>query len=355
MKNYIYGAGIYGKAILSVAEENIDLFIDKYSQQGSFNKTPIVQLSRDLDKNATVYIALSDTYIEPLVVKQLTEFGFTNLIGLNDTLKKFPDAVDLILQDIIWFVDDKNKLLDKGKIQQVRGLLSDEKSLVVIDRISEFRENPSVSSYVEPDLDRHYFPKDIEWKDKIDNINFVDGGAFTGDTIHSLMEISKEIGKEVDSVTCFEPDIMNRVKLVASLATLSNRIEKSFIFPCGLWSEDKVLRFNSGIGSCSNVTSSESGDYIMGVSIDTALLSSKPNFIKMDIEGSEIDAILGARKTIRDRSPILAIAIYHKPDDLWNIPLLINEINPNYDMHITVYGSFLQELVLYCIPKHKKK
>jgi len=49
---------------------------------------------------------------------------------------------------------------------------------------------------------------------------------------------------------------------------------------------------------------------------------------------------------------VLTIAIYHKPYDLWDIPLLINEINPDYDMYIRAHGDFTTEVVLYCIPKN---
>jgi len=65
----------------------------------------------------------------------------------------------------------------------------------------------------------------------------------------------------------------------------------------------------------------------------------------------ELEAIKGAKEIISEQSPILAICLYHKPSHLWEIPLLINEINPNYDMYIRVYGHLGLETVLYCVPK----
>ena len=73
--------------------------------------------------------------------------------------------------------------------------------------------------------------------------------------------------------------------------------------------------------------------------------------VKMDIEGAEAEAIIGATELIKTSSPVLAICLYHKPKDLWELPLLINEINPNYDMYLRLYGSMGLELVLYCVPK----
>jgi len=45
---------------------------------------------------------------------------------------------------------------------------------------------------------------------------------------------------------------------------------------------------------------------------------------------------LGMKKIIQEQSSSLAICLYHKPQDLWELPLLINGINPNYDMHLRI-------------------
>ena len=80
----------------------------------------------------------------------------------------------------------------------------------------------------------------------------------------------------------------------------------------------------------------------------------KPDYIKMDIEGAEKEALQGARETIKDFTPNLAISIYHKPEDLWEIPILINEINPNYDFFIRCHNHLCLETVLYCSKKAVK-
>lgn len=58
-----------------------------------------------------------------------------------------------------------------------------------------------------------------------------------------------------------------------------------------------------------------------------------PNFIKMDIEGAEFDALRGAVNTIKQYRPKLAICLYHYIEDMWRIPLLINNIEPNYKFY----------------------
>ena len=76
-----------------------------------------------------------------------------------------------------------------------------------------------------------------------------------------------------------------------------------------------------------------------------------PNFIKMDIEGGEREAILGARATIKKYKPGLAVSAYHLPTDLWGLGLLIAEIDSNYQFFVRshAYSSF--ETVLYAVPK----
>lgn len=52
----------------------------------------------------------------------------------------------------------------------------------------------------------------------------------------------------------------------------------------------------------------------------------------MDIDGAEYDALEGAKKTIIEYQPTLAVCVYHKRDDLINIPLLIKEYVPEYKL-----------------------
>ncbi len=125
------------------------------------------------------------------------------------------------------------------------------------------------------------------------------------------------------------------------------------VYPCGIWSSNSILSFSNNSQSSSSLVRDVSEDkiQIMTVSLDDTLIGLNPNYIKLDIEGAERDAILGMKKIIQEQSPSLAICLYHKPQDLWELPLLINEINPNYDMYLRIYGSMGLETVLYCVPR----
>ena len=77
------------------------------------------------------------------------------------------------------------------------------------------------------------------------------------------------------------------------------------------------------------------------------------SFIKMDIEGAEVPALEGARKTIAEFGPKLAISVYHKPDDLFKIPALIKEIRNDYKFYLDYYTTVGYEIVLYGVCNKK--
>lgn len=74
------------------------------------------------------------------------------------------------------------------------------------------------------------------------------------------------------------------------------------------------------------------------------------SFIKMDIEGAEMDALHGAAELIKSKKPKLAICIYHKLEDLWEIPLYIRSLVVGYDFYVRQHTPLYLETVLYAIP-----
>ena len=79
-------------------------------------------------------------------------------------------------------------------------------------------------------------------------------------------------------------------------------------------------------------------------------------FIKMDIEGAERNALIGAKNTIIKNKPVLTVCIYHKPEDFFDIPLLIEETVPGeYEYYVRQYRYGQSETVLYAMPRSRKK
>ena len=75
----------------------------------------------------------------------------------------------------------------------------------------------------------------------------------------------------------------------------------------------------------------------------------KATFIKMDIEGSELEALKGAKNQIMNYSPRLAICVYHKREDLITIPQYIKKLVPEYKLYLRAHFPYASELVIYGI------
>jgi hypothetical protein len=87
--------------------------------------------------------------------------------------------------------------------------------------------------------------------------------------------------------------------------------------------------------------------------LDDILNGEIPTFIKMDIEGSEPDALIGATNRIKESQPVLAISVYHKQSDIWEIPLLIKSLSDNYSFFLRSHRDESWDLVCYAVPANR--
>ena len=75
---------------------------------------------------------------------------------------------------------------------------------------------------------------------------------------------------------------------------------------------------------------------------------SRIDFIKLDVEGSEVEVLQGAQRSISIFQPKMAISLYHKPNDLFEIPLLIRKLFPFYSqVALDHYSIQMGESVFY--------
>lgn len=123
------------------------------------------------------------------------------------------------------------------------------------------------------------------------------------------------------------------------------------LIPKGLWSEDTKLYFNEvdNYGSSSFITHKGEGNELIieTTNIDTAAEGRAVSFIKMDIEGAELEALKGARNTIKNYKPTLELSIYHKPEDIIELPTYIKSLVPEYRLYLRNYHLDHTETVLY--------
>lgn len=192
---------------------------------------------------------------------------------------------------------------------------------------------------------------------------FVDAGCYDGmDSLQFQLWSSANIKR----ILAFEPDKDNYNICESNLKRYCKADYELFNF--GVWDREEELVFQndlinsyeSKIAKTGNLWSIQTNHYESDVlktdvnmvkvnSIDKVLAGRKATFIKMDVEGAEVQALLGAKDTIRKFKPRLAISIYHRPNDILEIPRTINEIRNDYLFYLRHYCSNMSETVLYCI------
>ncbi|QFY88658.2 FkbM family methyltransferase [Magnetovirga frankeli] len=168
--------------------------------------------------------------------------------------------------------------------------------------------------------------------------NFIDCGAYTGDTFNKLININPNLREYIG----FEPNPNSYNELVST--TLNSNI-KTILFQSAVSNKTGLISFDENTGS--SKISKEGKIFAKSIRLDETLINYPVEFLKMDIEGEEINALIGARELINNNSPQLAISIYHYINHFWEVPNLINSWNLNYNLFIRSHSSACMETVLY--------
>ncbi len=175
---------------------------------------------------------------------------------------------------------------------------------------------------------------------------FIDAGCKDLSTTVQLAGICPGLKK----VYAFEPDPDNYRKCLVNREKEHDKLPETVLFQQGVWSGRTSLKFDAFASGGSRIA--ENGSSVIDVvSIDETIKDNdKVTFIKMDIEGSELEALKGAKTVIQRDKPKCAICIYHKPEDMVTIPLYIKELMPEYRLYVRHYSNSEFETVLYALP-----
>lgn len=174
-----------------------------------------------------------------------------------------------------------------------------------------------------------------------DSEDYLDCGAYRGDTITEFLSYTD--GK-YSSITAVEPDLKSFAKLGANTKSLSNTV---LINKC-ISDREGTVMFNGGGGRQSAV--SDSGYSVKCTTVDSLSKQTAFTYIKADVEGFEKELLTGGREFISNYRPKLNIAAYHRSEDIFLLPQLINEINPDYRIYLRKHPYIpCWDLNLYCI------
>jgi FkbM family methyltransferase len=265
---------------------------------------------------------------------ELRAAGFTQVLSLWD----YCTAYHWAPVNGYWLQPGLRRGEHAGPMAQARALLADAFSEQVFDQQCRLRFEGDYLGLQRPDPAGQYDPDDLPAL--VEPLRLIDCGAFDGDTLRALARRHR-----LAEVIALEPDPHNYVRLQATLQQLG--VGKAL--RVGAASFDGVLHFSAGQGGASHVDSA--GEMSIDVvTIDQLCSAFRPNFIKMDIEGAEHDALDGAVQTIRRDRPRLALSAYHRPDDLWTLLLKVDAWQLGYQFYLRSHGNNGFDTVLYALP-----
>ena len=170
---------------------------------------------------------------------------------------------------------------------------------------------------------------------------FVDGGAFDGDTALTFIQRN---GGPSQAIHLFELD-----SELAARAAMNLQVHPTVsVHRCGLSDRPGTVHFCK-TGMTDGRLGEAAGTQVRVDTVDN-VVAEPITFLKLDVEGEEARALVGASHHIRADAPLLAVAAYHNVGDIWALPRLIARINPAYTFYLRHYTQTTYETVVYGVP-----
>jgi len=224
-----------------------------------------------------------------------------------------------------------------GRVEAVASLLADEQSKQTFRQCCRFRQTRDRRDCPRYDWRLQYFSAFRFQPGEV----FVDCGAFTGDSMDDFIRHCPRYKQ----IVAFEPDAKN----FALLQTKHGATRGATLVNSGVYDRE-VETFFAGYGVGGKITENHrAGAAGIRTSTIDSLGLDKITFIKMDIEGGELDALKGAEKTILRDTPKLAVCIYHSHEDMLRIAEYLHALVPKYRLRVKHHHCypFCLETVLY--------
>lgn len=332
-KKYILGINSFTKSILKYIK--VDGIIDDFTRVQSSRKKDILDIQDISNQNS---IILSVSTGSPLEVKKILD----KMQYINFNYLSFYRYSNLKLKAPPFIVDFKDDFLNnKQEYQKIYNMLEDKKSKYFFTKILNFKQTFDLT-FMQGFTNNHkeqYFDKELI--PQISNIDFLDGGGYIGDTLPFIIENFPTF----NNIYLVEPSSLHikiakrNFKNIKNIKFINQGLGKKREF------NNNDIDISNNCNHNYQATSTDTIDNILG--------NNNIDFIKLDIEGSEVDAILGAKKSILAYHPILTICIYHKASHWYEVPNIVFSIRQDYKIYLRHYMEGIYETVLYFIPIQK--
>lgn len=342
----VFGIGAISYPIISSIRNVTDIKIDFLSdnEEKKWGKKfhhdlPCISPA-ELEKYKDDVAIIITTKFYRQIHQQLQQRGFRKLFIVTEYR----------LLNNAYFADKRNISTIKENALNVLEILNDERSkqIMVTCIKNWFDFTVDGPGYEGIFSDDQYYPSDIVTL--TNHESFVDVGAYNGDTLHDFI---KRTNGTFDAINAFELDNKNFKEMKMSVDKLKENIRcKIKLYNVGLLDEEKNVYYETGGSGMQSTfinvinTASDSGKTVR---LADVLKKEKVTFIKMDIEGSEPKALLGAEEIIKRQKPKMAVCVYHRPAHLWEIPLYLKKIVPEYRIFFRHHTPLEYETVCYAV------
>ena len=344
----IYGAGNCGRSVAAAAQRRglqVRCFLDERAASlGEIDHIPCYSPGSEAARTAAgaevpAVVAIFNYATDPQPV-----FGLLRAIGFKRVLSFYEAHEHLGLEPQFWLTNRSFYRQYGDEILAGFDLFEDEISQQIYHDALSLRLTFDVGLLREPDQPNQYLAPDLP--PPRTPMRLVDGGAFNGDTIRMMMEH----GVELEAIAAFEPDPQNFQDLCRTAAETIGHVRETILFPAGLGEQNAIHPFSPGGGAASSLQP-HGETQVQVVSLDDVLPTFAPTFMKFDIEGAEPQALRGAARLISRYQPTLAVCVYHAPEHLWTLPILIRQRWPNYRLALRSHQFNGFDLVAYAIPR----
>lgn len=332
MKRYVFGINSYAENIARIT--NIDGFIDDFTQTTTWMGKPVCKLSA-IEPDSFVISCV--TIARPLsALCKLEEAGVRHIADYFS----IAEASNGKLPQVRAIEETRDEYQrHAAEFAWVRQRLFDEESRDIFERLLDFRltGNLQAMTAFEYAADRQYFEPFLGLRP---GEVFVDGGGFDGFTSREFVNRCPEY----QAIHLFEPS----AKMLKTARTKLADVARVTYHSLGLYDHPTTLNFDASDGSASRITENGTETIVAG-RLDDAV-GEAVSFIKLDLEGAELPALMGAKNHILTDHPKLAVAVYHQPADFWQIPKFILGLRDDYNLYLRHYTEGWTETVMFFIP-----
>lgn len=353
---YVYGASHYGQALMRYLEK-IDLLplaiLDRAPRFDSYCGVPVEvfgdqAFATDLPVLVTILGFAG-------VTESIEAKGFTNIVETLDVFAAYPESLRFLNEcGVLWMQAPASSQVDDSKCERLAPLWADAASKQLFDKMVRYRSNPSAEDYALPEQYEMYFPPQVKGLYDYPQLNVLDVGIYDGDTFAGFYH---RYGERIEQYTGVEICVSNVEKLKTRLKNMS--LPEDFIdverVAVGLPANAAlVVKENASASTVEVVFDGqiESEHTVEAADLGELMNRVQCNILKMDIEGADYDALVQAQQYISTNVPTLALSLYHRPQDLWEIPLLIEDLAPGkYDFYLRQEGHWYLETQFYAVPK----